>query len=67
MMNKRRSAPSRAVKVGAPVGAGVGVLIEVGAAAAGLMLPPGSGAALGALLAGAFSYFTRGGRKGETD
>lgn len=63
----RRKAPSRAVTVGTTAGGVIGTVIEIGAAAAGVPLPTGTGAALGAALTSLFSYFTRGGRKGEAD
>jgi len=44
-------------------GVGVGALIEFGAAAFGLPLPPGSGAALAGLITGAVHYFQGKGRK----
>lgn len=63
----RSKKPSRAVHTGTTLGTVAGVLIEAGAAAAGMPLPPGTGAAVSGALAGLFAYFTRGGRKGETD
>jgi hypothetical protein len=66
-MSTRNRKPSRAVGVGGTAGTIAGTLIEVGAAAAGVPLPPGSGAALGGALATLFAYITRGGRRGESD
>jgi hypothetical protein len=65
-MARNRTA-SNAVKKGTAGGTAVGVLIEVGAAAAGVPLPPGTGAVLAGALTGLFSYFSRGGRRGESD
>lgn len=64
---KRKKAPSRAVKIGAPAGAALGAVLDVAAAVSGHPLPPGAGAALGGTLATLFAYFTRGGRSGESD
>lgn len=64
MSNRTRTA-SNAVKKGTAAGTVAGTVIDIAAAAAGFPLPPGTAAALGGLLVGAFSYFAKGGRKGE--
>jgi hypothetical protein len=67
MKDRRNRTPSRAVKEGAPLGASLGMLLEVGALIAGHPLPDGTGAALGGSLATVFAFFWPGGRQGEAD
>lgn len=63
----RRKQPSNAVLTGGALGTSTGTLIELAAAAAGLPLPVGTGAALTGLLTAFFAWKARGGRKGEPD
>ena len=58
-----KRAPSGELVKSTSAGVGVGALIEFGAAAFGLPLPPGSGAALAGLITGAVHYFQGKGRK----
>jgi hypothetical protein len=68
MATKRRgTAPSNAVTKGGAIGTALGAVLEVGAAAAGHPLPPGSGAVLAGALVSLFAYHSRGGRKGEAE
>ena len=63
----RPKRPSNAVIKGGAAGTAAGTIIELAAAAAGHPLPPGTGAALGGALTSLFSFFARGGRRGESD
>ncbi len=64
---RRTKKPSNAVTHGTVWGTLAGALIEAGAAAVGIPLPPGTGAMLGGALVGAIAYKARGGRQGEPD
>lgn len=63
----RTRKPSNAVTKGGIVGTIAGAALEAGAAAFGIPLPPGSGAALAGALVAFFVYHSRGGRQGEAD
>jgi hypothetical protein len=63
----RTKRPSRAVVAGGTAGTAAGTLIELGAAAAGIPLPPGTGALITGVLTAFISWKSRGGRKGESD
>jgi hypothetical protein len=63
----RNRKPSNAVTKGGIVGTLAGAVLEAGAAALGVPLPPGTGASLAGALVMLFTYHSRGGRQGEAD
>jgi hypothetical protein len=58
--------PSKQLVTSTGVGAGVGSLIEIGAAAFGVPLPPGTGAALAAAITAGVHYLQKRGRAPAT-